>query len=544
MEIQLDNKHIILNKHLLCDLELIMNSALYPLNGFMTEMEYYCVLENMQLLSGDLFALPINLPITINEYDNIKGNKYITLKDEQLFSLAILEIIDIYKPNLEKECVLAYGTSDENHPYVNIVMKRKNMYYIGGNIVKKISSPKHYDFKNIRLTPDQTKSYFKEHNWTTVIGFQTRNPMHKSHFELTKLALCKIDVNAKLLLHPVVGPTQACDVDYPIRVKCYEEIIKHYEPGQVLLSLLQLHMRMAGPREALHHALIRQNYGCTHFIIGRDHAGPSYKNKNNQNFYGDYDAQVLALSKQSKLNIKIIVSDNVVYVEQLNKYLPHCDVPPNMTIMNISGTQQRHMLSTGIPIPEWFTFSNVYDILKKEYATKSGICLYFVGLSGAGKTTLANAIIDRLKELMPDRKVTYLDGDIVRLLISKGLGFSKEDRSTNARRIGYIASEIVKHNGLCIVANIAPYDDDRKHNRNIISQYGNYIEIYVDTPLNVCEMRDCKGLYRMAKNGEISNFTGISDPFEIPSDPELILNGEDDVDFNIDIIIKKISQLI
>ena len=263
----LDYKNITLNPRLLCDLELIMNGLLYPLNGFMAEKEYYNVLENMELLAGDVFTLPMNLPINNTEYETIKDSKYVTLKDEQGFSLAVLELTDIYKPNLEKECLLAYGTNDDNHPYVSIVMERKDMYYVGGNIAEKIELPRHYDFKDIRFTPDQIKRYIKDNNWKTVVGFQTRNPMHRSHFELTKLALRKTgDPAAKLLLNPVVGITQACDVDYHVRVQCYKELVKYYDPGQVLLSLLPLSMRMAGPKEALHHARIRQNHGCTHFI--------------------------------------------------------------------------------------------------------------------------------------------------------------------------------------------------------------------------------------------------------------------------------------
>ena len=537
-----DNKYLILNKLLLCDLELIMNSALYPLAGFMCEREYCSVLESMCLLDGSLFALPVNLPISECEYENIKDCKYITLKDEQLFSLALVEIIDIYKPDLEKECLLAYSTTDTNHPYVNCVMNRKNMYYVGCNIIENIHLPRHYDFTDIRLTPKQTKEYFKNNDWSTIIGFQTRNPMHKSHYELTKFALRCAGPNAKLLLHPSVAYTQTCDVDYHVRVKCLKEMVKYYNEGQVLLSLLQLCMRMAGPREAIHHAIIRQNYGCTHFIVGRDHAGPSYKTKDGSLFYGPYDAQQLALQKQDKLNIKIIVLDNIVYVKELRLYMQEKDVNSNNTILNISGTEQRKMLSFGQTIPEWYAFPEVANILKNAYANKTGICFYFIGLSGAGKSTLACALIDKLQE--EGRKITYLDGDNIRLNLSKGLGFSKDDRSTNVRRIGFVSGEVVKHSGICVVANIAPYDVDRKFNRNLISEHGHYVQIFVNTTITVCEERDCKGLYKLARNGTITNFTGINDPFEIPDDSEIILDGQMDIDTNIKIIYEKVAYLL
>lgn len=529
-------KSITLNIRLQNDLELILNGGFFPLDGFMTEKEYNSVLEKMELLTGDIFSLPINLYITEEQYKTIKNEQKIILKDEQGFSLAILSIEDIYKPDLEKECLLAYGTNDDNHPYVKLVKERKNMYYVGGKL-EKIELPRHYDFKNIRLTPEETKKYFKDNNWTVIVGFQTRNPMHKSHYELTKYALKKIGNNANLFLHPVVGITQDCDIEYHTRVKCYREIVKHYDEKNILLSLLPLCMRMAGPKEAILHAIIRKNYGCTHFVVGRDHAGPSYKTKNGKSFYDPYEAQNLIMSVKDKIGIEIIVSTAISYVKELQTYLPHSEIPQNYTIMDISGTEQRRLLREGKEIPEWYTFKEISNILEKEQRNKkTGRCYYFVGLSGSGKSASAFALKEKIQENESERTITLLDADVIRQNLSKGLGFSKEDRSTNVRRIGYLASEIVKHGGICIIANIAPYQDDRNYNRNLISQYGEYIEIYVKTDINICEERDCKGLYKLAKEGKLKNFTGVDDPFEEPVICEFVLNGNNNLDENINLI--------
>jgi sulfate adenylyltransferase len=528
----LELKSIVLNVRLQNDLELIMNGGFHPLQGYMTEAEYYSVLENCELPDGSVFSLPINLYINNEQYETIKNEKQITLKDEQGFSLAVLDINDIYKPDLDKECLLAYGTNDDNHPYVKIVYERKNMWYVGGRVTK-IQLPRHYDFKDIRRTPAETKQYFKENGWDVVVGFQTRNPMHRSHYELTKYALRQVGENAKLLLHPVVGITQECDVEYHTRVRCYKEMVKYYDDNQVLLSLLPLSMRMAGPREAVMHAVVRKNYGCTHFIVGRDHAGPSYKTKDGQSFYGPYDAQNLLTSLKNRIGIEVVTSKNIAFVKEINGYLPQNEVQEGHTTMNISGTQQREMLRNGEAIPEWFTFKEVSTILRKEASRNTGRCYYFIGLSGSGKSVLAQAMAEKIREVEPDRTITILDADVVRQNLSKGLGFSKEDRSTNVRRIGYVASEIVKHGGICIVANIGPYDEDRLANRKIIGQYGQYIEVYVKTNLSVCEERDCKGLYKLARAGKIKQFTGIDDPFEEPVNCEFVVDGNDNIDDNV-----------
>lgn len=539
----MSNKSIVLNDRNLCDLELIMNGGFAPLQGFMTEKQYYSVLKNMRLDTGELWPLPVTLGIDKDMKDLLKHDKNIILRDSYNVPLASMTIEKIFKPDLEMECKYAYGTLDKNHPYVNIILNQKDIYYVGGKITK-INDPLHYDFKDVRLTPKQTKEYFEKNGWKTIVGFQTRNPMHKSHYELTKYAMNMAGKDAKVMLHPVVGITQECDVDYYTRVKCYKKLINHYSANTAILSLLPLSMRMAGPREALFHALIRQNYGCTHFVVGRDHAGPSYKKANGESFYGPYDAHNLLEQYKDELNIKIIKSKMIVYVEELNTYMPIDEVPKDMTVKNISGTQQRKMLRDGDEIPDWFSFPDVVEELKKSYvpANEKGLCIYFVGLSGSGKSTTANLLRSKLLELC-DKQVTILDGDVIRQHLSKGLTFTKADRSINVRRIGYVASEIVKHGGITVCANIAPYENDREYNRKLISKYGHYVEIFVDTSLDVCEERDVKGLYKLARKGIIKQFTGISDPFESPKNPDLIIDGNGDTQKNLDKIINILENI-
>lgn len=576
---------IVLNIRQLCDLELLLNGGFAPLKGFLRQNDYNSVVENMRLTDGNIWPMPIVLPIEKND-DEINNlltkSQHITLKDNQGFPIAIMDNFEIWKPNLQKECQNVYGTNDDNHPYVSMIysmarsaeINGKNIYYIGGEL-RKIQLPKHFDFEDLRKTPEEVKQLFSQKGWgqysnsnqtnnVNIVGFQTRNPMHRSHFELTKYALREAGNNSKLLLHPVVGITQDCDVNYHLRVRCYKKLMNAYG-NDAVLSLLPLSMRMAGPREALWHALIRKNYGCTHFIVGRDHAGPSYKTKDGKDFYGPYDAHQLLLKHKDEIGINIILAQMIVYVKELNGYLPINKVNEinnaidegrggdchnhnhnedgRLTVLNISGTEQRRLLSTGQDIPEWFTFPEIANELKREFKkiNERGLCLYFVGLSGSGKSTLANALHSKLLELEVNRGISILDGDIVRQHLSKGLGFSREDRSINVQRIGYVASEIVKHGGVVLCANIAPYENDRTVNRNLIQANGNYVEIYVNTTIDVCESRDAKGLYQLAKKGIIKQFTGISDPFEEPKKPEININGADSLENNMNTIIQYLN---
>jgi sulfate adenylyltransferase len=540
-----DIQDIVLNNRQLCDLEMILNGGFYPLNGFMNEQDYHSVLENLHLTTGDLWPIPITLSVNKETGTQLKTGNTVILRNTEYLPLAEMTIESVYQPNIEKECKAVFGCVDQNHPYMKLMLENPDKLYIGGKVTAVQKIP-HFDFVRHRLTPNETRDYFKTHNWNVIVAFQTRNPMHRSHVELTKYALKDTgSTEAKLLLQPVAGETQDCDVPYPIRVRCYEKLEKVYPENSFLLCLLPLSMRMAGPREALWHALIRQNYGATHFVVGRDHAGPSFNKQNGEPFFDPYAAHQLLDKYKNELKIKIIQSQMIVYVENRQEYLPMDQVTPSDTIKSISGTEQRRLLTEGKEIPDWFSYPEIVEELRCAYLPKNkrGFCLYFVGLSGSGKTTLAKALKAKLDEMLRLRTITILDGDVVRLNLSKGLGFNKEDRSINVRRIGYVASEIVKHGGICLCASIAPYQDDRTYNKMQIGS--GYIEILVDTDLNTCESRDVKGLYKLARAGTIKEFTGVSDPFEPAPNADITLKCDHTTDLNenINIIIDKLKEL-
>jgi len=514
----------VLTERQLCDLELIMNGTFSPLSGFMTLNAYESVLENMRLPNGSLWPIPITLDVNTEFVKDIKKGQEIVLRDQEGFALAILKISDIWRPDFQKEAELVYGTYDIKHPGVDYLINVSNDVYIGGNI-ESIAYPHHYDYISLRNTPEQLKTLFKTLNWDKVIAFQTRNPLHKAHIELTKKAMAEL--NASLLIHPVVGMTKPGDVDHHTRVRCYKYILNKYPKDSTILSLLPLAMRMAGPKEAIWHALIRKNYGCTHLIIGRDHAGPGNDN-NGHPFYGPYDAQKLLMEYQDEIGIEMVPFKFMVYIPSDDCYKPINDVNKGIEHRTISGTELRQLLDNGKGIPEWFTYPDVANELEKSYPplSKRGLTIFFTGLSGSGKSTLANGLLVKLLE-EGSRPVTLLDGDIVRTNLSSELGFSKEHRSLNVQRIGYVASEITKNRGIAICAPIAPYEFDRNVNRQLISKVGGYIEVYVNTPLEKCEERDAKGLYELARKGKIKEFTGISDPYERPKDAEIVVTSSD-----------------
>lgn len=536
----MQEKYILLNSRQLCDLEMIMDNSFSPLNGFMTKEDYESVVNNTCLKDGTVWPLPITLSLNENNYEE---GENVILCNEDNMHIASMKIESIYVPDLLKECKNCYGTDDTNHPYVNIVLSQGKVYNVGGTVCK-INNVPHYDYSEIRLGPNEVKEIIQQKGYKTVVGFQTRNPMHRSHFELTQKALRDSeDPDAVLFLNPVVGITQDCDIDYHTRVKCYKKMLPYYD-NKVILSLLPLSMRMAGPKEALLHAIVRKNYGCTHFIVGRDHAGPSSKTKEGNNFYGPYEAQEMLYKYKDEIGIIPLTSKMMVYVQNKETFLPSDQLNDEDVISEISGSEQRRMLQNNETIPEWFTYPEISKILKDEFLPnhKKGFCVYIIGLSSSGKTTVANALKQRLQELTTGRQISLLDGDIIRKNLSKGLGFSREDRSTNVRRIGYVASEIVRHNGIVVCANIAPYEEDRTYNRQLISQYGHYIEVFMDTPLAICEDRDVKGLYALARNGVLKEFTGISDPFNKPLLSDITITHQYDVMQCTNIILKKLRE--
>ena len=420
---------------------------------------------------------------------------------------------------------VAFGADDAAHPAVNYLHNTAGKVYLGGPVTG-IQQPVHYDFRGRRDTPNELRALFRKLGWRKVVAFQTRNPLHRAHQELTFRAAKEAQAN--LLIHPVVGMTKPGDVDHFTRVRCYEAVLDKYPQSTTNMSLLNLAMRMGGPREAVWHGLIRANHGCTHFIVGRDHAGPG-KNSQGEDFYGPYDAQDLFREYQSEIGVEMVDFKHMVYVQERAQYEPADEIEDrdNVTILNISGTELRRRLQEGLEIPEWFSFPEVVAELRRTRPprAKQGFTVFFTGLSGSGKSTIANALMVKLME-MGGRPVTLLDGDIVRKNLSSELGFSKEHRDLNIRRIGYVASEITKNGGIAICAPIAPYATTRRAVREDVEQFGAFIEVHVATSLEECERRDRKGLYKLAREGKIKEFTGISDPYDVPADPELSVETE------------------
>jgi len=530
-----------LNDRQICDLEMIMNGGFSPLIGFLAQEDYDAVCTDMRLQNNDLWPIPITMDVTENTAENLAKKDKLVLRDKEGFALAVLTIGDIWKPDRKKEAEQVYGTIDETHPGVNYLLHESNPIYIGGS-VEGVHVPKHYDYQDLRHTPAQLREEFDRMGWTNIVAFQTRNPMHRAHVELTHRA--SAEANANLLIHPVVGLTKPGDVNHYTRVRCYQKIMGKYTDNTASLSLLPLAMRMAGPREALWHAIIRKNYGCNHFIIGRDHASPGNDSDGNP-FYGPYNAQDLLQQHEEELGIKMVPFKLMVYVKGTGSYMTKDEVPEGAETLTVSGTELRELLDKGSDVPEWFSYPDVVEELRKQRPamSKRGFTIFFTGLSGSGKSTLANGLLVKLLE-DGRRPVTLLDGDIVRTHLSSELGFSKEHRSLNIRRIGFVASEITKNGGIAICAPIAPYLTDRRFNRDMISPLGGYIEIFVNTPLEVCERRDVKGLYAKARQGLIKQFTGIDDPYEEPENAEIVIDSSiEDPEVLVEQILKKIHAM-
>ena len=509
---------LFLTKRQLCDLELILNGGFYPLQGFLNENDYLSVVSKMQLSNGQIWPIPICLDV--EGVEGMKVVQEVLLCDMAEKPIATLLIESIYKPDKRKEAKLVYKTESRDHFGVKYLFDKTNDFYLGGK-VKKIGVIKHYDYGNLRKTPQQLKRYFKKRGFSKVIGFQTRNPIHQAHFWMIKKA-AQIE-KAHVLIHPSVGETKDGDIDYITRVKCYKIIQKKYAKDFSTLSLLPLAMRMAGPREAILHAITRKNYGCTHFIVGRSHADPGNDSFGNP-FYDPFDAQKLAVKYASQIGIKIIPFSEMAYDKISGTYVEVTEKnKKSMNIKRISGTQFRQMLREDEKVPEWFSFPPVIKVLKRRVKKQKGFCIFLTGLSSSGKSTIAKSLSLKLMDQY-NKPVTMLDGDVVRKHLTKGLTFSKEDRDENIRRIGFVSGEIVKHQGVVIVAAIAPYRQIRGEVREAISQVGTFVEVYVSTPLSVCIERDIKGLYRKAELGLAKNVTGIDDPYEIPENPELTLD--------------------
>jgi sulfate adenylyltransferase len=510
-----------LTQRQLCDLDLLMNGAFSPLDGFLGKDDYESVCDNMRLTSGVLWTLPITLDVSEEFADEISAGETIALRDAEGVLIATLEVSDLWVPDLMSEAERVYGTNDDTHPAVAYLKYTSHPVYVGGTI-RGIEPPTYFDFKLLRDTPSELRGRFRKLGWRKVVAFQTRNPLHKAHQELTFRAARESDAN--LLIQPVVGMTKPGDIDHFTRVRCYEHVLEQYPEQTTQLSLLNLAMRMGGPREAILHAIIRKNYGCTHFIVGRDHAGPG-NDKNGNPFYGPYDAQELFAEHEEELDISMVPFKMMVYVENKAEYVAADETEPNDKVLNLSGTEFRRRLREGLDIPEWFSYPSVVEELRKAHPPKhkQGFTVFFTGLSGSGKSTVANALMIKLLE-EGSRPVTLLDGDVVRKNLSSELTFSKEHRDLNILRIGYVASEITKNGGIAICAPIAPYAETRRLVREMISPLGGFLETFVSTPIEVCEQRDRKGLYAKARAGLIKGFTGIDDPYEEPENAEIVID--------------------
>jgi len=524
-----------------CDLELLMNGGFHPLKGFLTEADYNRVVDEMRLASGALWPVPVTLDVTEGFAGKVEPGQDIALRDPEGVILAIMSVTDKWTPDKHREAARVFGADDLAHPAVNHLHHKAGPVYLGGPITG-IQPPVHYDFKARRDTPNELRAYFRKVGWRRVVAFQTRNPLHRAHQELTFRAAKEAQAN--LLIHPVVGLTKPGDIDHFTRVRCYEAVLDHYPAATTTMSLLNLAMRMGGPREAVWHGLIRRNHGCTHMIVGRDHAGPG-KNSKGEDFYGPYDAQELFKMHAEEIGIEMVDFKQMVFVQEKAQYYPVDEVPKGSTVLDISGTELRRRLQEGLEIPEWFSFPAVVTELRrtKPARHRQGFTVFFTGLSGSGKSTVANALMVKLME-MGGRPVTLLDGDVVRKHLSSELGFSKEHRDLNIQRIGFVASEIAKNGGIAICAPIAPYATTRRAVREMIEQYGAFVEVHVATSLEECERRDRKGLYKLAREGKIKEFTGISDPYDAPEAPELRLDTENvEVDHCAHQVLLKLEQM-
>jgi sulfate adenylyltransferase len=523
-EFVLNIPDITLNDRQLCDLELLATGAFSPLTGFMTRSDYESVLDRMRLQNDILWPIPICLDVDELQARNLEAGQSVALRDPEGYLLALMHIEDIWQVDPQKEALRVFGTSDRSHPGADYLFNHGRHYYLGGKL-EVLSLPLHFDFKKLRLTPSEIRTALKKLGWKRMTAFLTRNPIHRPQFEMTINAMRQAKAN--LLLLPIAGMTKPGDFDHYTRVRCYRQVVRNYPPDSHLLSLLPLAMRLSGPREAVLHAIVSKNYGCTHFIAGRDHASPG-ADRNGQPYYESDEAVKLAEAHSQEIGISIIPFTEMVYLPFEDEYRCADQVPESTQFISLSGSDIRKRIRSGRRIPEWATFPGVIEELQKAYPPprKQGFTVFFTGLSGAGKSTIAKILYARFLEI-GDRPVTLLDGDIVRHNLSNELSFSKEHRDINVRRISFVASEITKNRGIAICAPIAPYAATRKEIRQTIENYGGFTEVHVATPLEVCEKRDRKGMYAKARAGLIKGYTGIDDPYEIPESPEVRIDTTD-----------------
>jgi sulfate adenylyltransferase len=506
------------------DLSLLLNGGFSPLTGFLGERDYASVVDRMRLPDGTLWPIPVVLDVDAAYGGDLSPGERIALRDPEGMVLAVLTVSSVWTPDRMEEARAVFRSTDMNHPGVRYLLRDTGACYVGGE-VEGLEEPSYHAFQDLRHSPAELRRLFREKGWRRVVAFQTRNPMHRVHWELTRRAMERLD--AKLLLHPVVGPTKPGDLDSYVRIRGYRALLGQYPRDSAILSLLPLAMRMAGPREAIWHAIIRKNYGATHLIVGRDHAGPG-ADANGNSYYAPYAAQQMLQEYEKEIGVRMVPFEELVYVPDLGGYRPIGEVPDEARPLALSGTELRRRLDRGLPIPAWFSFPEVVAELKSAYPPRSerGLVLFFTGLPAAGKSTLAKAILAKLME-REHRSATLLDGDIARKFLSSELGFSREHRDLNILRLGFVASEISRARGIAICSAIAPYDSTRKAVREMASPHGGFVLVHVATPAEVCEQRDRKGNYAKARRGLMKGFTGIDDPYEAPTDAEVVVDLTD-----------------
>lgn len=516
---------VVLTERQLCDLELILNGGFSPLEGFMNEKDYNGVVKDLRLADGALFSMPICLDIgkKIIDARNIKPGARITLRDfRDDRNLAILTVDDVYKPDKALEGKEVFG-GDPEHPAIKYLMNQTKEYYVGGK-VEAVNRLNHYDYVALRYTPSELRTHFEKLGWTRVVAFQTRNPMHRAHRELTVRAARSRQAN--VLIHPVVGLTKPGDIDHFTRVRVYQALMPRYPNGMAVLGLLGLAMRMGGPREAIWHAIIRKNHGATHFIVGRDHAGPG-KNSAGKDFYGPYDAQYAVEKYRDELGIEVVEFQMMTYLPDSDEYRPKDQVPAGVRTLDISGTELRRRLRVGGDIPEWFSYPEVVKVLRESNPprNKQGFTIFLTGYTNSGKDAIARALQVTLNQ-QGGRSVSLLLGETVRSELSSELGFTREDRDTNIGRIAFVAAELTRAGAAVICAPIAPFEEARQEARETISQFGTFFLVHVATSLEYAEKTDKRGVYARARRNSIRNFTGVNDPYEKPSNADLIVDTE------------------
>ncbi|NOQ46753.1 MAG: bifunctional sulfate adenylyltransferase/adenylylsulfate kinase [Desulfobulbaceae bacterium] len=510
-----------LNTRQLCDLESLLNRAFYPLSGYLNRRDYQRVVEEMRLEDGEIWPLPVCLDVTEAFAGSLEKGQRIAVNDQEGFMLAVLTVEDVWQPDKRGEAEAVYGTRDGAlHPGVKYLYEQVGDWYVGG-VVEGVTLPVHYDFQELRLTPSETHRRFTQYGWRKVLGFHTREYLHCAYREMV-LAAAR-EVGASIFLHPVVGLEYPGNMDHYAHVHCYQEFVKHFPNNMIMLGITPLAERFSGPREALWHAMIRKNYGCSHFMVADDHGDP-FAGTDRKLFYPKGAARELVDQFTGETGITMVPERQMGYVEEKAQYVFLQD-DQEQTVKDITSGELKRRLEWGIDIPDWFSYPNVVSELRQAFPPRSrqGFTIFLTGLSGSGKSTIAKVLMVRFME-MRDRPVTLLDGDIVRKNLSSELTFSKEHRNLNVTRIGFVASEITKNGGIALCAPIAPYEESRQANRELISRYGGYIEVHVATPLEVCEQRDRKGLYAKARKGLVKGVTGVSDPYIVPENPELSID--------------------